>query len=75
MVERFGQQDAAGINIPYAGGDENRLEETSPCGTKDVSPYRSIVGGLLYAAVATRPDITETINRLYMPEHASADHP
>jgi hypothetical protein len=64
MVERFGQQDAAPINLPYAGGDERQPEETTPCTPKEVSHYRSIVGSLLYAAVATRPDITETVSRL-----------
>ncbi len=64
MVERFGQQDSAPINLPYAGGDEKQPEETTPCTSKEISHYRSIVGSLLYAAVATRPDITETVSRL-----------
>jgi hypothetical protein len=64
MVEQFGKHDAAAINLPYVGGDERQPEETSPCGAKDVSLYISIVGILLYAAVATRPDITEIVNRL-----------
>jgi hypothetical protein len=64
MVERFGQQDAAALNLPYAGGDERQPEESAPCTPKETSQYRSIVGSLLYAAVATRPDITETVSRL-----------
>jgi hypothetical protein len=64
MVERFGQRDAAALNLPYAGGDEKQPEEATSCTTKETSQYRSIVGSLLYAAVATRPNITETVNRL-----------
>jgi hypothetical protein len=64
MVSRFGQQDAAPIGLPYAGGDEKQPEEVTSCDPKETSRYRSIVGSLLYAAVATRPDITETVTRL-----------
>ena len=64
MVERFGQRDAAALNLPYAGGDEKQPEEAVPCTPKETSLYRSIVGSLLYAAVATRPDVTETVSRL-----------
>ncbi len=35
-----------------------------PCTAKETSQYRSIVGSLMYAAVATRPYITETVSRL-----------
>ena len=64
MVERFGQRDAAALNLPYAGGDEKQPEEAIPCTPKETSLYRSIVGSLLYEAVATRPDVTETVSRL-----------
>ncbi len=64
MVERFGQQDAAPLNLPYAGGDERQPDEVTPYTAKEISRYRSIVGSLLYAAVATRPDITETVSKL-----------
>ncbi len=64
MVERFGQRDATALNLPYAGGDEKQPKEATPCTAKETSHYRSIVGSLLYAAVATRPDITETVSRL-----------
>ncbi len=64
MVERFGQRDAAALNLPYAGGDEKQPEEAVPCTPKETSQYRSIVGRLLYATVATRPNITETVSRL-----------
>ena len=70
MVERFGQQQAAGINLPYSGGDERQPEEPTPCTQKECSTYRSIVGSLLYAAVATRPDICETVSRLCRTMHA-----
>ncbi len=64
IVERFGQRDATALNLPYAGGDEKQPEEATPCTAKETSQYRSIVGSLLYATVATRPDITETANKL-----------
>ena len=61
MVERFGQQDAMPINLPYAGGEERQPDQATPCTTKEISRYRSIVCSLLYAVVATRLDITETV--------------
>ena len=64
MVVRFGQQNAAPIGLPYAGGDEKQPEEVTDCSPKEASLYRSITGSLLYEAVATRPDINETVTRL-----------
>ena len=64
MVNRFGQQDAAPVGLPYAGGDEKQPEDVVDCDPKAASLYRSITGSLLYAAVATRPDINETVTRL-----------
>ena len=63
MVKRFGLEDAASRNLPYAGGDEKPMD--SPlCDNADIKNYKSIVGSLLYCAVATRADIVETVNRL-----------
>ena len=64
MITRFGQKDAAPIGLPYAGGDEKQPAEFPDCDPKAASLYRSIVGSLLYAAVATRPNINEAVTRL-----------
>ena len=64
IAARFGQQDAAPIGLPYVRGDEKQPEEVIDCDPKAASLYHSIVGSLLYAAVATRPDINETVTRL-----------
>ena len=64
IVVRFGQQDAAPIGLPYARRDEKQPEDVVDCDSKSASLYRSITGSLLYAAVATRPDINETVTRL-----------
>jgi hypothetical protein len=64
MVARYGQQDAAPIGLPYAGGDEKQPEEVIDCSPKECNEYRSMTGSLLYTAVATRVDINETVTRL-----------
>ena len=45
-------------------GDDKQPAEVTECDQQETSRYRSIVGSLLYAAVATRPDICETVGRL-----------
>ena len=70
LVERFGLEDAPGRDIPQAGGDDKPSED-SP--VTDASTYRSLVGSLLYAAVATRPDIVETVSRLCKAVHAPTE--
>ena len=64
MVHKFGQEDSAPVTLPHAGGDDRQPTEVSECDQQETSRYRSIVGSLLYAAVATRPDICETVGRL-----------
>ena len=61
LVERFGMENAAGRRTPYAGGDDKPSEDCNPA---DKTLYCNLAGSLMYAAVATRPDITETVNRL-----------
>ena len=63
MVVKFGQQNAAARNLPYSGGDDKPCD--SPlCDSSEINTFRSLVGSLLYCAVATRVDIVETVNRL-----------
>ena len=52
------------MGLPYATGDEKQPEDVIDCDQKTASLHRSITGSLLYAAVATRPDINETVTRL-----------
>ena len=63
MISRYGQQDVAPTGLPYAGGDEKQPEEVIDCDPREASQYRSLTGSLLYAAVATRVDINETVTR------------
>jgi hypothetical protein len=62
LVDRFKQTDSAGRRLPYSGGDDKPSDHDSPA--EDRTSYCSLVGALLYASVATRPDITETVSRL-----------
>ena len=64
MVTKYGQEGSASVTLPHAGGDEKQPADTKECDSKQTSQYRSIVGSLLYAAVATRLDIVETVSRL-----------
>ena len=64
MVNRYGQQDSASVGLPYSGGDEKQPTEVVDCDPRQASEHRSLTGSLLYVAVATRPDINETVTRL-----------
>jgi hypothetical protein len=64
MVHKFGQEDSTPVTLPHAGGDNNQPTEVTECDQHETSRYRSIVGSLLYAAVATRLDMCETVGRL-----------
>ena len=63
MVVKYGQENSKGRDLPYSGGDEKPLESV-PCTHQEINTFRSLVGSLLYCAVATRVDIVETVSRL-----------
>jgi hypothetical protein len=65
VLERFGMQDAKPRSIPLDLGlklvpadSEDDMLDTAKY------PYAEVVGSLLYAAGATRPDITHAVNTL-----------
>ncbi|KXJ77552.1 hypothetical protein RP20_CCG007216 [Aedes albopictus] len=55
LVGRFGLTDAKGSKIPMDPGYIQQKEESERLPTED--QYQSLIGGLLYLAVNTRPDI------------------
>eukprot|EP00873_Tetraselmis_striata_P042814 jgi/Tetstr1/463078/TSEL_008013.t1 len=59
LLERFNMTDCNPAGIPSVGNDARG----SPA-LDDPSIFRSLIGGLMYASTATRPDITEAVNRL-----------
>lgn len=59
LLATHGMADCTPTAVPSVGNDPR---ESAPF--DDVTLYRSLVGGLLYAAVATRPDIAEAVARL-----------
>jgi hypothetical protein len=61
LLRRFGMADCKLAAIPTSANDPRH----SPLVVdKNSTLYRSVVGALLYVSVATRPDITETVNKL-----------
>ena len=60
MIRKYGQMDPNPILIP---GDINVKLEKNDGVSKEVDPkaYQSMVGSLLFAAMATRPDIAQTV--------------
>jgi hypothetical protein len=63
LLERFGMLACNGSVTPAAvgsGGEEGEQLLTAP----EVLRYRSLIGGLLYVAVNTRPDIAHTVMSL-----------
>jgi histone deacetylase 1/2 len=61
LLRRFGMADCKPATIPTSANDPRESPLMEPA---DSTHYRSIVGALLYASVATRPDIAETVNKL-----------
>jgi hypothetical protein len=84
LVDRFGQSHAYPCDTPMVAGLQfRRPDQTTPPPREildwmDRTPYRALVGGLNYVAVATRPDTAFAVGRLasfldcYRPEHWSA---
>eukprot|EP00873_Tetraselmis_striata_P023437 jgi/Tetstr1/443701/TSEL_031691.t1 len=61
LLARFGMEQCCAAKVPSVANDPRESEQ---CTETEVSTYRSLVGALLYAAVATRPDIAESVARL-----------
>ena len=84
VVDQFGQSDAHPVSTPMVQGlIIRRPDPTLPVSTDITSwmthtPYRSLVGSLMYLAVCTRPDIAFAVGHLatvfncYHPEHWDA---
>jgi transposase InsO family protein len=84
VVDQFGQVNAHSVDTPMVPGLQLRRPDKSipiPSEIKDWverTPYRSLVGSLMYIAVGTRPDIAYAVGRLasfldcYRPEHWEA---
>ena len=84
VVEQFGQSQAHSVDTPMVAGLQLRRPEKGipipPHLTEwaEKTPYRSLVGSLMYIARGTRPDIAYSVSRLasfldcYQPEHWQA---
>ena len=81
VVDQFNQRDAHPVDTPMVAGIQlqrpNKNDPTPPEVTAWAArtPYRSLVGSLMYIAIGTRPDIAYAVGRLtsfldcYRPEH------
>ena len=60
MIQKFGMEEANPVTTP---ADINVTLEANDCVSKpfDRTLYQSLVGSLLYAAVATRPDTANAV--------------
>lgn len=63
LLKKFNMEESNPVNTPsdsqakLPDGNRNRREG-------EEKPFRQLIGSLMYLAVATRPDITFTVNRL-----------
>jgi hypothetical protein len=83
-VEEYGQRDSRTVDTPMVAGLHLRRPDKSVPISSEIAewanrtPYRSLVGSLMYIAVAMRPDISYVVGRLssfldcYRPEHWEA---
>ena len=60
MLKKFGQREAKPVSTP-ADLNVKLQKENGFCRPVDVISYQSVVGSLLYAALATRPDIAQAV--------------
>jgi hypothetical protein len=84
LVEEYGQTNARTIDTPMVTGLQlRRPDKSAPVPSEIVewearTPYRSLVGSLMYLSVATRPNISYAVGHLssfldcYRPEHWEA---
>ena len=70
LAEEYGQNDAHPVDTPMIPGLQLRRPDKSAPVPYDITkwmeqtPYRPLVGSLMYLAVATRPDISYAVSRL-----------
>src|SRR6266702_715480 len=70
MVEEFGQSAAHTVDTPMVASLQLQRPDTSLPTPPDIvswasrTPYCSLIGSLMYIAVATRPDISYAVGRL-----------
>ncbi len=84
LVEQYHQSDAHSVDTPMVTGLQLRRPDKNLPTPPEISdwaertPYRSLVGSLMYLSVATRPDIAYATGCLasfmdcYQPEHWAA---
>jgi transposase InsO family protein len=84
LIEEYGQTDAHPADTPMVAGLQLRRPDKATLTSPEIvewaerTPYRKLVGSLMYLAVATRPDISYAVSRLstfldcYSPEHWAA---
>lgn len=61
LLKKYGMLDAYTVSTP-SDSNVNLVKDDGVSGKVDKSLYQSMVGGLLYAAVATRPDIGQSVS-------------
>ena len=70
IIEEFGQKDARPVDTPMVTGLQLRRPDKNERIPPEITewiertPYRSLVGSLMYISVATRPDISFAVGRL-----------
>jgi Reverse transcriptase (RNA-dependent DNA polymerase)/Integrase core domain/GAG-pre-integrase domain/Zinc knuckle len=68
IIERYGLTDAKPVSMPLDPhallSKEQCPSTTEECGAMRDVPYREAVGSLMYAALATRPDIAYAVHHL-----------
>ena len=79
VLKRFSMKDCSSLDTPVAKGDKFSLTQC-PKNNLEIEemqkiPYISVVGGLMYAQVCTRPDIAFIVGMLgrYM-SNPGVDH-
>lgn len=74
ILKRFNQEEAKPVKIPADSNSHLSSNDASEAFDQVDVPYREAVGSLLYAAIATRPDISYAVGIVsrYLSQHTNA---
>jgi hypothetical protein len=64
LLERYGLENCNPVSTPMQPGTTLSKNDGKPLAGKEVTWYKQLVGSLMYAMTATRPDLAYTMSRL-----------
>lgn len=64
LLKKWNMQNCKGVSTPYAQGTMLEKCTKKGCSGSNVKEYQSLLGGLTYVAITSRPDISFAVSKL-----------